>query len=323
VHRGWDIFSGKPDPVHKITLQLLKHDIEMSLRQTLRGTGVALITPFGPDYSIDYDALGKVIDHVITGGVEYVVSLGTTGETPTLSKEEKTAIAHFTYEKVAGRVPVVVGIGGNNTAELIDELKSFPLDKAVAVLSASPYYSKPSQEGLFQHYKALAAVSPKPLLLYNVPGRTGRNLNAATTIRLAKEVKNIAGIKEASGDMAQCMEILRDKPEDFLVVSGDDALTLPQIACGMEGVISVAANSFPRMFTDMVRLCLKGDFKGAKVLNDKLILGYEVLFAENNPAGVKAAMFELKLIGNYLRLPVVPVSGALQERIKSYVANLK
>jgi 4-hydroxy-tetrahydrodipicolinate synthase len=291
----------------------------MSLRQTLRGTGVALITPFRPDYSIDYDALGKVIDHVITGGVEYVVSLGTTGETPTLSKEEKIAIVNFTYEKVAGRVPVVVGIGGNNTAELIGELKSFPLDKAVAVLSASPYYSKPSQEGLFQHYKALAAVSPKPLLLYNVPGRTGRNLNAATTIRLAKEVKNIAGIKEASGDMAQCMEILRDKPEDFLVVSGDDALTLPQIACGMEGVISVAANSFPRMFTDMVRLCLKGDFKTAKELNDKLILGYELLFAENNPAGVKAAMAEMKLIGNYLRLPVVPVSAGLQEKVRAYV----
>jgi len=291
----------------------------MSLRQTLRGTGVALITPFRPDYSIDYDALGKVIDHVITGGVEYVVSLGTTGETPTLSKEEKIAIVNFTYEKVAGRAPVVVGIGGNNTAELIEELKSFPLDKAVAVLSASPYYSKPSQEGLFQHYKALAAVSPKPLLLYNVPGRTGRNLNAATTIRLAKEVKNIAGIKEASGDMAQCMEILRDKPEDFLVVSGDDALTLPQIACGMEGVISVAANSFPRLFTDMVRLCLKGDFKAAKGLNDKLIQGYELLFAENNPAGVKAAMAEMKLIGNYLRLPVVPVSAGLQEKIKSYV----
>jgi 4-hydroxy-tetrahydrodipicolinate synthase len=294
----------------------------MSLRQTLRGTGVALITPFRPDYSIDYDALGKVIDHVITGGVEYVVSLGTTGETPTLSKEEKIAIANFTYEKVAGRVPVVVGIGGNNTAELIDELKSFPLGKAVAVLSASPYYSKPSQEGLFQHYKALAAVSPKPLLLYNVPGRTGRNLAAATTLRLAKEVGNIAGIKEASGDMAQCMEILRDKPKDFILVSGDDALTLPQIACGMEGVISVAANSFPRLFTDMVRLCLKGDFVAAKGLNDKLIQGYEVLFAENNPAGVKAAMAELKLIGNYLRLPVVPVSAELQAKVKAYVSNL-
>ncbi|HVW62374.1 MAG TPA: 4-hydroxy-tetrahydrodipicolinate synthase, partial [Puia sp.] len=231
----------------------------MSLRQQLRGTGVALVTPFQADLSIDYTAFGKVIEHVITGGVEYVVVLGTTGETPTLNKEEKIALANFTYEKTAGRVPVVVGIGGNNTAELVDELKSFPLDKAAAVLSASPYYSKPSQEGLFQHYKALAQVSPKPILLYNVPGRTGRNLNAATTVRLAREVKNIAGIKEASGDMAQVMEILRDKPEDFLVVSGDDALTLPQIACGMEGIISVAANSFPRQFTDMVRLCLKGD----------------------------------------------------------------
>jgi len=295
----------------------------MSLRQTLRGTGVALVTPFRNDLSIDYDAFEKVIDHVISGGVEYVVALGTTGETPTLNKQEKIALTNFTYEKVAGRVPVVVGIGGNNTAELVEELKSFPLDKAIAVLSASPYYSKPSQEGLFQHYKALAEVSPKPLLLYNVPGRTGRNLSAATTVRLAKEVKNIAGIKEASGDMAQCIEILRDKPEDFLVVSGDDALALPQIACGMEGIISVAANSYPRIFTYMVRLCLEGNFKEAKVLNDKLVQGYELLFAENNPAGVKAAMAEQKLIGNYLRLPVVPVSAGLQEKIAAYTKALK
>ncbi len=238
----------------------------MALREQLRGTGVAMITAFRPDFTIDYDALEKVIDFVINGGVEYIVALGTTGETPTLSKEEKIAIANFTYEKVNGRVPVVVGIGGNDTQELVKDLKSFPLDKAAAVLSASPYYSKPSQEGLFQHYKTLAAVSPKPILLYNVPGRTGRNLTAATTIRLAREVKNIMGIKEASGDMAQCMEILRDKPADFLVVSGDDALALPQIACGMEGVISVAANSFPRKFTDMVRHCLKGDFAAAKTL---------------------------------------------------------
>jgi 4-hydroxy-tetrahydrodipicolinate synthase len=247
------------------------------------------------------------------------VTLGTTGETPTLSKEEKKNIVNFTYDKVAGRVPVVVGIGGNNTAELIEELTTFPLDKAVAVLSASPYYSKPSQEGLFQHYKALAAASPKPILLYNVPGRTGRNLNAATTIRLAREVKNIAGIKEASGDMAQCMEILRDRPEHFLVVSGDDALAFPQIAVGMEGVISVAANSWPKAFTEMVRLALKGDLKGAKALNDRLIMGYDLIFAENNPAGVKAAMSELKLIGNHLRLPVVPVSAPLQARLKEYM----
>jgi 4-hydroxy-tetrahydrodipicolinate synthase len=293
----------------------------MSLRDQLRGTGVALITPFQADTSVDYEALAKVIDHVISGGVGYVVTLGTTGETPTLSKEEKKQIAEFTFGKVAGRVPVIVGIGGNNTAEVVHELRSFPLDKAVAVLSASPSYSKPSQEGLFQHYKALAAASPKPLILYNVPGRTGRNLNAATTIRLAREVKNIAGIKEASGDMSQCMEILRDKPDEFLVVSGDDALALPQIACGMEGVISVAANAFPKDFGDMVRLSLKGDFKAAKVVNDRLIAAYELMFGENNPAGVKGAMAEMRLIGNYLRLPVVPLSDGLQARWAAYLGK--
>jgi 4-hydroxy-tetrahydrodipicolinate synthase len=291
----------------------------MALREQLRGTGVALITAFQADGSVDYAALEKVIDFVITGGVNYIVSLGTTGETATLSKEEKKQIALFTFDKVAGRVPVVIGIGGNNTAELLHELATFPLDKAVAVLSASPYYSKPSQEGLFQHYKALAEASPKPLLLYNVPGRTGRNLNAATTIRLAREVKNVAGIKEASGDMAQCMEILRDAPKDFLVVSGDDALALPQIACGMEGVISVAANGFPKAFSEMVRLSLAGDYKAAKALNDGLIAGYEIMFAENNPAGIKAAMAEQQLIGNYLRLPLVPLSAGLHAKMKEYL----
>lgn len=293
----------------------------MSLRNTLRGTGVALITPFQSDTSVDYAALEIVINHVITGGVDYVVTLGTTGETPTLSKEEKKQIALFTYEKVAGRVPVVVGIGGNNTAELLQELGSFPLEKATAVLSASPYYSKPSQEGLFLHYKALAEASPKPLLLYNVPGRTGRNLTAATTIRLAREVKNVAGVKEASGDMAQCMEILRDKPDDFLVVSGDDALALPQIACGMDGVISVAANSFPKDFSDLVRLSLKGDFRAAKVVNDRLIAAYDIMFAENNPAGVKGAMAELGLIGNHLRLPVVALSAGLQAKWATFLGK--
>ena len=278
-----------------------------------------MITPFQSDHTVDYKALATIIDFVIGGGIEYLVTMGTTGETPTLSKEEKKDIVLFTYQQVAGRVPVVVGVGGNNTRELESELATLPLGKATAVLSASPYYSKPSQEGLFQHYKALAAASPKPMLLYNVPSRTGRNLSAATTIRLANEVKNIAGIKEASGDMAQCMEILRDRPASFLVVSGDDALAMPQIACGMDGVISVAANSFPRAFTDMVRLSLKGDLAGAKLLNDRLIAGYELLFAENNPAGVKAAMYELGLIGNYLRLPVVPVSEALQTKMQQYV----
>jgi len=287
----------------------------MALQKILRGTGVALVTPFQANDEVDLKALGKIIDHVIKGGVEYIVTLGTTGETPTLSKEEKIAIIRFTYEKVSNRVPVVVGIGGNDTNTLVKELETFPLDKAAAVLSASPYYNKPSQEGLFKHYKLLAAASPKPILLYNVPGRTGRNLNAATTIRLAREVRNIAGIKEASGDMAQCMQILRDKPKDFLVVSGDDALVLPQIACGMEGVISVAANAYPKKFSDMVRHCLKGDFAKAKKLNDDLIDVYDLMFAENNPAGVKAFMTEMGLLENNLRLPMVPLSETLYDKV--------
>ena len=281
-----------------------------------------MVTPFKANLAIDYDALGNIIDFVIKDGVEYVVTLGTTGETPTLRKEEKKELVQYTYDKVNGRVPVVVGIGGNNTQEVIAEMDELPLEKAIAILSASPYYSKPSQEGLFQHYKALAEATSKPIMLYNVPGRTGRNIDADTIIRLATEVDNIAGIKEAGGDMAQCMKVLRDKPADFLVVSGDDALALPQIACGMEGIISVAANSFPKAFSEMVRYSLKNDFKNAKAINDKLIEGYELLFAENNPAGVKGALAELGLAGNYLRLPVVPVSKGLQEKIKKYVASL-
>ncbi len=291
----------------------------MSLRNQLSGTGVALVTPFTQRLEVDYEALGKLIDFVIEGGVEYVVTLGTTGETPTLSREEKIALINFTYNKVNGAVPVVVGIGGNNTHELIRDLETFPLDKAIAVLSASPYYSKPSQEGLFLHYKALAEASPKPILLYNVPGRTGRNVNASTILRLAHTVSNIAGIKEAGGDFAQCMQVLRDRPGDFLVVSGDDALALPQIACGMDGVISVAANSFPRKFSDMIRFSLKHDFNNAKAINDQLIEGYELLFAENNPAGVKAALAELGIIENHLRLPLVPLSEKLHQQLRNYL----
>ena len=292
-----------------------------NLRTALRGTGVAIITPFKSNSEVDLQGLSHMIDHVISGGVEYIVSLGTTGETPTLSKEEKIAIIQYTYEKVNNRVPVVVGIGGNNTQELINDLQTFPLAKAIAVLSASPYYSKPSQEGLFEHYKALAAASPRPVILYNVPGRTGRNMAAATTLRLAKEVPNIVGIKEAGGDMAQCMQLLRDRPDDFMIISGDDALTLPQIACGMDGVISVAANCFAKEFSDMVRSCLKGDFKQAKTLNDKLIAAYELLFAENNPAGVKAFCSELGLIENSLRLPVTPVTAALHAKILTFLGK--
>lgn len=295
----------------------------MSLRETLRGTGVAVITPFNNKGHIDFNALERVVDSVINGGVEYIVTLGTTGETPTLSKKEKIDIIQFTYEKVKSRVPVIVGIGGNNTAELVNDLETFPLDEATAVLSASPYYNKPSQEGIFQHYKTLAASSPKPILLYNVPGRTGRNMTAATTIRLAHEVENIVGTKEASGDMIQCMEILRDRPEDFLVVSGDDALALSQIACGMDGVISVAANAFPKEFTNMVKHALKGNLTAAKKINDTLIEAYDILFTENNPAGVKAFMAEAGLIENYLRLPLVPLSKEVYKRVIAYATSLK
>ena len=294
----------------------------MSFRDQLRGTGVALVTPFKDNMEIDYPALERVIDFVINNGVEYVITLGTTGETPTLSKDEKIELILFTYEKVADRVPVVVGIGGNNTLSLIKDLETFPLQKAAAVLSASPYYNKPSQEGIYQHYKALAEVSPKPIILYNVPGRTGRNMTADTTLRLAKDFKNIIGIKEASGDMAQSMQILKDKPADFLVVSGDDNLAMPQIACGMDGVISVAANCLPKQFSEMVRLSLKGNFAAAKQMNDQMLEAYDLLFAENNPAGVKAFMTELNLLENNVRLPVVPLSDGLYTSVKKYLQAL-
>ena len=294
---------------------------KMSLKTQLRGTGVALVTPFKKDLSVDFDALGKVIDAMIAGGVEYLITLGTTGETPTLEKQEKKDIVNYTFEKVAGRVPVVVGVGGNNTAELIKDLSYFPLEKATAVLSAAPYYNKPSQEGIFQHYKTVAEASPKPVILYNVPGRTGRNMSAATTIRLAHEVANIAGMKEASGDMVQCMEILCDVPQDFLVVSGDDALAMAKIACGMDGVISVAANAFPKQFSDMVRAALNSDMATAKKLNDPLLKAYDLMFAENNPSGVKAFMYEQGLIQNEVRLPVVPLSSRLHDAVKKYLGK--
>lgn len=294
----------------------------MSLRTKLRGTGVAIITPFANDYSVDYSALEKVIDFIIKNGVEYIVTLGTTGEAPTISKEEKIKIIQFTYEKVNGRVPVVVGVGGNNTDEVIKDLKSYPLSEAIAVLSVSPYYSKPSQEGLFQHYKVLAEASPKPIILYNVPGRTGRNLAAETTLRLA-ELPNVAGIKEASGDMMQCMQILKHRPENFLVSSGDDGLGFPQVACGMDGVISVIANCMPGHFSNMVRLVLEGKLKDAKAINDSLLGVYELLFAENNPAGVKSFMAHQGLIQNILRLPVTPVSEALHQKVGKFLQESK
>ena len=290
----------------------------MGLKNELQGTGVALVTPFKTNTEVDYDALGKLIDFDIDNGVEYLVSLGTTGETPTLTAKEKADIVNFTYQKVNGRVPVVIGIGGNSTREVIENLKSFPLDKAIAVLSASPYYNKPSQEGIYQHYKSLAAASPKPIILYNVPGRTGSNMTAETTLRLAKE-KNIEGMKEASGNMVQCMHILRNRPQDFLVVSGDDHVAMPLIACGMDGVISVAANCFPKDFSEMIRQSLKGDFAAARPLHYKCLEGNDLLFAENNPAGVKAFLYEMGIIENIVRLPVVPLSDSIHQKVKAFL----
>ncbi|HET6723292.1 MAG TPA: 4-hydroxy-tetrahydrodipicolinate synthase [Chitinophagaceae bacterium] len=294
----------------------------MSVRDILRGTGVALVTPFNKGGEVDFDSLQKLINFVIEGGVQYVVTLGTTGETPTLTKEEKLAIVDFTFAAVDSRIPVVIGIGGNNTKELLKDLEDFPIEKAIAILSASPYYNKPSQEGIYQHYRALAGATTKPIILYNVPGRTGSNIAAATTIRLGSDFENIVGIKEASGNMGQCMEILRDKHQEFLVVSGDDNLALPQIACGMLGVISVAANCFPKEFSNMVTAALDGDFTTARGLNNKLMKGYDLLFAENNPAGVKAFLAEKGIIENNLRLPLVPLSKELEQQIKPYLTTL-
>jgi 4-hydroxy-tetrahydrodipicolinate synthase len=291
----------------------------MSLRNKLSGTGVAIITPFKNDFSVDFDALEKLIEFIINGGVNFIVTLGTTGETPVLDKQEKIDIINFTYEKVNNRVPVVVGIGGNNTQALIKDFEQYPLDKATAVLSASPYYSKPSQEGIFQHYKALAEACPKPILIYNVPGRTGRNVSATTTIRLANEVANIAGIKEASDDINQCMQLIKNRPEHFLVVSGDDALTMPQLSLGFDGVISVAAQAFPKDFTAMVKAGLAYNFKESQQLHYKLLEAYDLLFVENNPAGVKGFLYELGIIQNVLRLPVVPLSNSVQEKVKAFL----
>ena len=294
----------------------------MSIRTVLKGTGVALVTPFDGTGAIDFPALERVIDFVISNGCEYVVTLGTTGETPVLTNQEKEAVVRCTISTVSKRVPVVVGAGGNYTAAVVNDLLQLPLDGVAAILSASPYYNKPSQEGIYQHYKAIAAASPVPVLLYNVPGRTGRSISAETTLRLAHEVPGIAGIKEASGDMVQCMQILKDKPADFLVVSGDDNLAMAQIACGMDGVISVAANCLPNQFSRMVRAALQFDFETAKTINDQLLQAYDLLFCENNPAGVKYFLHQLGLIQNQLRLPLVPLSAPVAAKVQHYLKEL-
>jgi len=288
----------------------------------LSGTGVAIVTPFTEKHDIDFPALGKIIDFLINGGVNYIVTLGTTGETPVLDAAEKKDILQFTYQQVAGRVPVVVGIGGNDTRSVVRDVAVYPLAGATAVLSVSPSYNKPSQEGIYQHYCAVADASPLPVILYNVPGRTARNMLASTTLRLAAH-PNIAGIKEASGIMDQCAIIIKEKPADFLVVSGEDALTMAQIAAGMDGVISVAANAFPKLFSQMVAYSLQQNFTEARAINNRLLKVYDLLFAENNPAGVKAFMYLQGLLQNELRLPLVPLSKPVWNEVEACWRNLQ
>lgn len=293
----------------------------MSLLNQLTGTGVAIVTPFKKNKKVDFDSLEKLINFIINNGVEYIVTLGTTGENPTLSDKEQSEIVQFTAEKINKRIPLVLGIGGNNTKEVIDHFSNFTLENITAILSSSPSYNKPSQEGIFQHYKAIAQASSLPIILYNVPGRTSSNISADTTLRLARECKNIQGIKEASGNMIQCMHILKNMPDDFLMVSGDDHISLPLIACGAKGVISVVANCFPKEFSEMIRLSLKQDFSAAQKIHYKLLEVYDLLFVENNPAGLKAFLYELKLIENELRLPLVPLSIPFHQKVKECMAQ--
>jgi 4-hydroxy-tetrahydrodipicolinate synthase len=289
-----------------------------------QGTGVAIVTPFRDDDSVDFLSMRKVIEHLIEGKVEYIVALGTTGESVTLNTDEKIAVINFVIEAVNGRVPVVMGVGGNNTSEVIRTLKKICDDglSLEGILSVSPYYNKPSQEGIYQHYKKIASSCNLPIIMYNVPGRTGSNISAATTVRIAESFKNIVAIKEASGDLNQVNHILKNKPKDFLVISGDDQLTLPLIALGASGVISVSANAFPLEFSEMVRLALKGKFKKAQEIQNALLDIMDAHFAEGNPAGVKASLAIKNLIKNNLRLPLCPASDQLYGKLQKLIKNL-
>ena len=279
------------------------------------GTGVALVTPFNADGTVDYDGLRKLINHLIEGEVEYLVSLGTTGEASTLNKDEKKKIWEFTAEVNNGRLPLVAGIGGNDTAEVVNSIKTFDVDGYDAILSASPYYNKPTQEGIYQHYKAISENSSLPIFIYNVPGRTASNISPETTCRLATDFKNIIGTKEASGSFDQFNQIMRDKPSDFLLISGDDPIAMPMISLGAVGVISVIGNALPKQLSDLIRLSLKGDFATALPKHLSLIEFTRMMFAEGNPAGVKAALKQLGICDDHVRLPLVRVSDELRKAI--------
>lgn len=289
----------------------------------LQGMGVALVTPFKHDKTIDFDALSRVIDHTLAGNADFLVVLGTTGETPTLLAEEKLAIRQHIVDKVGGRVPLVLGVGGNCTHGVATELRTGDFTGFDSILSVVPFYNKPSQEGLFQHYMAIAEASPLPVILYNVPGRTGVNMNAQTTLRIAEAAKGkVIGVKEASGKFEQIEEIIKNKPDYFNVISGDDSITYPLMTLGATGVISVIGNAFPREFGRMVRLCLDGDFAGALPIHFRFTELLNLLFVDGNPAGVKCTLSELGLIENELRLPLVPTRLSTNEKIHCLLKEL-
>jgi len=290
-----------------------------------KGTGVALVTPFNSDKSIDYESLQKLVEYVINGEIDYLVVMGTTAENPTLNSIEKQSVIKFIVEKNNKRVPIVLGVGGYDTNAVIENIKQVNVNEIDAILSVTPYYNKPNQNGLYEHFSAITKNSPLPIILYNVPGRTGVNISASTTLNLAKNFNNIIAIKEASGNIEQIMEIIEKKPIGFEVISGDDGLTLPLVSVGAIGVISVVANALPKDYSNMVKLSLEGKFLEAKKLHYKLLEFNRLIFAEGSPAGVKCALKKLNIIKNYLRLPLVPVSDELSMKIENFLkkSNIK
>ena len=295
----------------------------MSRIDKFKGTGVALVTPFDKNGDIDFAALANVIDHVIKGGVEYVVALGTTGETPVLTTDEKAKIIKHTVKTVNKRVSVVVGIGGNNTKEVVEAIQHYDLKGVDAVLSVSPYYNKPSQRGILEHYKTIARACPLPVILYNVPGRTNSNISAETTLQLAREEKNIIAVKEASGNMDQIMKIIKHKPKDFLVISGDDLITLPILASGGDGVISVIVNAFPKEFSEMTRQALAGNYSKARELHYILDEFTRLIFADGNPAGIKCVLNMMHIASPFVRLPLVQINPQVEKALKEEYSGYK
>ena len=288
-----------------------------------KGLGIALITPFKEDGSVDYDALIRLVDYQLNNGADFFCILATTGETPTLTREEKQKIKDLVVDYVQARVPILIGCGGNNTAAVVEELKAADFKGIDGVLSVCPYYNKPSQEGLYQHFKAIAAATSLPVVLYNVPGRTGVNLQAATTVRLARDCQNIVAIKEASGNLEQVDEIIKNKPADFDVISGDDSLTFPMISCGAVGVISVIGNALPKEFSRMIRLQMRGEYDPARTIHHRFTDLFSLLFVDGNPAGVKAMLSEMGFIQNVLRLPLVPMRINNMQRMSEILKELK